>query len=312
MEEVKDVTKYEYETDHGMVTLTPDIVRKYLVSGEGNITNGELAMFLNLCKYQKLNPFLREVYLIKYSNNSPASMVVGKDVHVKRASKNPNFDGMESGIIVTKGNGIIERAGSFTLPDEKIVGGWAIGHRKDWSTPRKVTVSWDEYKGTKANGELNKTWAKMPGTMMVKVAEAQCLRAMFPEELQALYNAEEMGKEPSELSQKPVPVGNGKTVEELRREIEQLLEDNNIYFEPEYAESVSAEAWSTENTLDLANILADMESMVKTAKRPEVKNMTDMGFKKASETHAKKAITRKEHEEPDTIPDAAPGDLDIF
>ena len=89
----KELTRYEYETDHGTVSLTPEIVQRYLVSGQGNITKGELAMFLNLCKYQKLNPFLREVYLIKYSDKDPASMVVGKDVHQKRAAKNPHYCG---------------------------------------------------------------------------------------------------------------------------------------------------------------------------------------------------------------------------
>ena len=41
-------------------------------------------MFIELCKAQKLNPFIREAYLIKFGI-SPANIVVGKDVFVKRA-----------------------------------------------------------------------------------------------------------------------------------------------------------------------------------------------------------------------------------
>jgi len=63
-----------YKAGENMVELSPDIIRKYLVSGEGKITDQEMMMFIKLCEYQKLNPFLREVYLIKYGS-SPATMV---------------------------------------------------------------------------------------------------------------------------------------------------------------------------------------------------------------------------------------------
>ena len=64
-----------YDTDHGEVVLTKETVRKYLVSGGGNISDQEITMFLALCKYQQLNPFLREAYLVKYGT-SQAIMIV--------------------------------------------------------------------------------------------------------------------------------------------------------------------------------------------------------------------------------------------
>jgi len=307
-EEKKNVVTYEYDTDHGKVSLTPEIVAKYLVSGDGRITTGELTMFLNLCKYQRLNPFLREAYLIKYNDSDPATIVVGKDVHVKRAAKHPQFDGMESGVVVDRKGEIVESAGSLTLSGDKIIGGWAVGHRKDWGTPRKITVSWEEYAGRKRNGELNRSWSKMPGTMMVKVAEAQCLRAMFPEELQALYNAEEMGKEPGELSQRPIPTGADKTVDEIRREIQQLLEDNGALLECEYVEGISAEAFATEDRFELVNILDDLQAVIKSNSGKEMRDLTKEGFKKASEMYAEKQSTAPYEPEPD-IPD---NQLEIF
>ena len=77
----------KYETDNGEVTLSKDIVKRYLVSGDpSKVTDKEVMMFIQMCKYQNLNPFLREAYLIKFGN-SPATMVTGKDTFVKRAAK---------------------------------------------------------------------------------------------------------------------------------------------------------------------------------------------------------------------------------
>ena len=68
----------EYDCNGQMVKLSPNIVRNYLVNGSGAVTDQEVAMFLNLCKYQRLNPFLKEAYLVKYGNQ-PATIVTGKE-----------------------------------------------------------------------------------------------------------------------------------------------------------------------------------------------------------------------------------------
>jgi len=75
----------EYKSMTGQsIALSPMIVKQYLVNGdEGKITDQEIQMFLELCKYQQLNPFLREAYLIKYGN-APATMVTGKETFLKR------------------------------------------------------------------------------------------------------------------------------------------------------------------------------------------------------------------------------------
>lgn len=68
----------EYECNGQMVKLSPNIIKQYLVSGNGRVTDQEVVMFLNLCKFQKLNPFLREAYLIKFGSQ-PATIVTGKE-----------------------------------------------------------------------------------------------------------------------------------------------------------------------------------------------------------------------------------------
>lgn len=182
----------KYESNGTEVTLSPAIIRKYLVNGQGNVTDQEVVMFINLCKAQRLNPFLKEAYLIKYGNQ-PATIVTGKEVFTKRARRNKDYAGQQAGIIVQKEDGSIEqRIGTLRLDGEEIVGGWAKVFIKGYEHPAEITVSFDEYVGTKGNGEINSQWAKKPATMIRKVALVQALREAFPEDFQGMYSAEEM------------------------------------------------------------------------------------------------------------------------
>lgn len=185
----------EYKANGEIVKLSPDTVKRYLVSGSGSVTDQEIMMFLGLCKYQHLNPFLREAYLIKYGDRSPATMVVGKDVFLKRAKRNPDFSGMQAGIMVMKQGGRVgEREGTYysRASGEVIVGGWAKVYIKGYEHPIYASVSLDEYAGRKSDGSLNGQWASKTATMIRKVALVQALREAFPDDLGALYDQAEM------------------------------------------------------------------------------------------------------------------------
>ena len=201
----------KYETDHGEVQLSPAVVKQYLVSGDPTkVTAQEVEMFLQLCRYQRLNPFLREAYLIKYGNQ-PATMVTGKDTFVKRAIKSELCTGFEAGIIVQTSDGKMEqRSGAFKLTSEKLLGGWAKVHRTDWKVPLEITVGLEEYEGRKSDGELNHSWKTKPATMIRKVALVQALRESMPEEFEGMYSPEEMNIDDSVLDGKVIDV----TVEE--------------------------------------------------------------------------------------------------
>ena len=47
----------EYEANGELVKISPNMIRKYLVNGGGNVSDGEVMMFMSLCKYQHLNRF---------------------------------------------------------------------------------------------------------------------------------------------------------------------------------------------------------------------------------------------------------------
>ena len=184
-EQKKQEIVVKYEIDGQEIKLTPSIVQE--------ITMPEFKLFTELCKVRKLNPFLREAYLIKYSEKQPASIVVGKDAILKRAVLNEQYDGMTSGIIVTNENmEVIERKGTFKLPGETLVGGWAEVFRKDWKNSIYCSVSLEESIQKKDDGTPNSNWTKQPATMIEKVAKVRALREAFVEDLAGMYEAEEM------------------------------------------------------------------------------------------------------------------------
>ncbi len=183
-----ELTNVKYESTYGTVELTPETVRKYLVKGDNNITEQETAFFMKMCEAQKLNPFVQgEVHLIKYGN-SPAQMVIGYDTYKRRAESNPNYIDKESGIVVKRGNEIVQKQGACLYPNEQLVGGWCRVYKL--RNGREVNVykecSFGEYNTDKSN------WRVKPCMMIEKVAVSQALREAFPKDFEGLYTAEEM------------------------------------------------------------------------------------------------------------------------
>ena len=59
------------------VKLSFQTVKKYLVRGNGTVTDAEVVLFISICKFNQLNPFLNEAYLVKFGGqNAQAQMVV--------------------------------------------------------------------------------------------------------------------------------------------------------------------------------------------------------------------------------------------
>jgi len=190
------------KTDTGDIKLTNNLVKNFLVRGNGNVTDQEVMLFIALCKHQKLNPWINEAYLIKYMGNQPATMIISKDVFTKRAFKNKNCDGWKAGITIYNKDTseIIDREGSaYYKEKEVIVGGWCEVWFKDKTMSLKQSVEINEYIARKKDGTINKMWTEKPATMIRKVAIVQTLREAFPDDFQGCYIAEEMKTDMEEL-----------------------------------------------------------------------------------------------------------------
>ena len=196
----------QFEVNGNPVKLSADVVRNFLVSGNGRITDSEAMMFISLCRYQHLNPFLNEAYLVKFGN-SPAQQIVSKEAFMKRAEQNPHFKGMQAGCIVVRNNEVIETKGAFVLPKDELVGGWATVKRDDRDLPITVQISFNEF----SKGQS--TWKSMPANMIRKTAIVNALREAFPNDLGAMYTEEDAQTQvstnsPSNDQKKPEPKQN--------------------------------------------------------------------------------------------------------
>ena len=200
----KNTMEIIYKAGEEDVKLSPSIVKNYLVSGDADrVSPQEVVMFMNLCKFQHLNPFLREAYLIKYGSQ-PATIVTGKAALEKRAARCEAYAGFEAGVVVTDGSSLEYRPGALVLEGEQLVGGWADVYVKGYERPVRAVVSVTEYMGRKKDGSVNGQWASKPATMIRKVAKIQALREAFPEDFQGMYSAEEMNV--SDLPEMPVDI----------------------------------------------------------------------------------------------------------
>lgn len=195
-----------FEVNGTKVELSPQIVRDYLVSGDKErVTMQELVMFINLCKFNGLNPWLREAYIVKYGNE-PATIVTGKEAFEKRADAHTDYDGCKAGIIVVHPDyeEPVYRTGALVLPDEILIGGWAEVWRKSRKQTTRIEVGFDEYAGRKKDGSLNRQWSSKPATMIRKVALVQSLREAFPKSYEGMFTSEEQNIDDSIIDLQPV------------------------------------------------------------------------------------------------------------
>lgn len=184
----------EFSVNGEQIKLTGNTVRNYLVHGNGKVSDQEVVMFINICKYQKLNPFLNEAYLIKFGNQ-PAQIVVSKEAFMKRAESHPNYEGFQAGIIVERNGEMVEIEGAVKLKNDVLVGGWCKVFRNDRKVPIISKISLDEFNKEQA------TWKQMPLNMIRKSAIVNGLREAFPDSLGAMYTEDDAEVERSETEQ---------------------------------------------------------------------------------------------------------------
>lgn len=140
------------------VELDLPFVKKYLVRGRSElVSDQEIVFFMNTCKQLKLNPTVGgEIYLIKYSKDDPAQTVIGKETYMRRAWEHPNYLFKEDGIVVQRGNQIIQKEGCCLYPGEALIGGWCRVHfmRQDVERTAFKEVAFAEYNKGSVSAQL--------------------------------------------------------------------------------------------------------------------------------------------------------------
>ena len=180
-----DIAKQDESIVQRKETFGLNDLRNLLISQNTHQpTDAEMYVFKKLCEDSGANPFLRDIHVVKYGANSPASFIFGKDYFTKVARAQKAI--WDCGILVVRKGESIEtkKVGTFMLQTDTLVGGWCDVHTKDGTIP--TTVLLEDFDTGKS------LWAKMPGTMIEKCAIVKALRMAFPEKLAGAYAAEEM------------------------------------------------------------------------------------------------------------------------
>jgi phage recombination protein Bet len=229
MTEERSVVEYEYVARDGQkIKLTPDIIKRFLVSGKPEfVTMQELFYFMGVCKSRGLNPFIRDCYLIKYTPNDAAAIITSIDFYRKRARAREDCQGWKTGVIVQTKDGRIKHSSGLVLEGEKILGGWFEATPKGWAEPYRKEVNLSGYIKRTKEGNVTRFWSEdNQPSQIAKVAEAQGLRAIWGDEFQGLYVDAEMQSQDAQsefdklLSEQGME--EGKTEEKMMMDIDSL------------------------------------------------------------------------------------------
>lgn len=147
-----------------------ELLRKTICQGANDL---ELELFLHQCNEMKLNPFLKQIYLIKVGGKMTiVTSIDGYRLLAERTGK--YMPGREATFTYDK-SGRLYSATSYVKK---------FGPDKQWHEVAATAV-FSEF----AKGNL---WDKMPCVMLSKVAESMAIRRAFPADLSGVYTREEM------------------------------------------------------------------------------------------------------------------------
>ncbi len=156
--------------------------------GVEKASKADLAVFFHQCQRTGLDPFARQIYMIE------------------RKGKQTIQTGIDGFRLIARRATDAAR-GTFGYEDTLWCGEdgkWTdVWLQREQPRAAKVTVIrdgarypaialWNEYVGTKFNGDVTQMWATKGALMLAKCAEALALRKAFPQDLSGLYTSDEM------------------------------------------------------------------------------------------------------------------------
>lgn len=219
------------------IRLSCNIIRRLIAqpTASGKLPDdNQCIKFQMMCQARRLNPFEGDAFMLGYDgkHGPQFSLITAHQAFLKRAELNPEYDGMESGVIVNRGEVVVEDVGDFLMEGDQLIGGWAKVFFKNRSHPvyRRVNL--------KTFIKDTPVWRGNPAGMIVKCAEADALRSSFPTMLGGLYLKEELADvvEPPRMlapifgspPPAPAPVEAAKTVDSQLETLEALCDRDGV------------------------------------------------------------------------------------
>lgn len=159
-------------------------------------SDDELTMFLMLAKRTGLDPFTKQIYMIKRWDNREKREIMttqtGIDGLRVTADRTGNYAPGRAPLFEYDADGTLLSATAFVRK-------WV---RDEWHEVA-ATAHYAEYVQTKKDGDPTSMWADKPHVMTAKCAEALALRRAFPADTSQLYIAEEIRAEEIPIPARP-------------------------------------------------------------------------------------------------------------
>jgi len=178
-----------------IVPISDQVLTEFLnMFGQSKLTKEEKTQFIQISKAFNLNPFKREIHLVKFGTE--CNIIVGYEAYIKRGEATGLLNGWKcwtEGEIKSKETTVKRKRKDGTGEYDMKMITWEGNlkaiieiKRKDWSEPFIHEVDFSEFASTKEN------WSKMPKFMIKKVAIGQGFRMCFSENMGGLpYTQEE-------------------------------------------------------------------------------------------------------------------------
>ncbi|MGY3805531.1 phage recombination protein Bet (plasmid) [Pigmentibacter ruber] len=213
-------------------------------------TDEELDLFLFTCKRTGLDPFSRQIYLIKRWDSTLKKHVATTQTSIDGfraiASRNPDYVGQTTTLFCGKDGKWTELWTESTPPFAAKVG----IYRKNFSDPTYAIAKWDSYVQKNKDGTIAKMWLKFPDVMIGKCAEAQALRKAFPLELSGHYSPEEMAQATNEDNENEISNTEIKSITAKNKKPEKTSVVIDVKADQEKIINVPAEIIEAKNTIE--------------------------------------------------------------
>lgn len=187
-----------------------------------NATDTEFNMLIEMGKATALNPFLREIWLVKYGNGA-AQIFIGRDGYRIAAQRQPDYDyhlvdAVYSNDKFQMWNGEVQHQYEIANRGD-LIGAYCVVKRKSASRTMYVYVEFTEY-------DLKQgLWKSKPATMIKKVAEAQAIRMAFQSTFAGTYAEEELPESKSKIPEDKPVAGNVYDAQVVKSEVVMITEE---------------------------------------------------------------------------------------
>lgn len=148
-----------------------------------NLTPVEFKFFCGMGASLGANPFIREIWAVKYSEHKPAAIFLGRDFFRRKAQEQEDYNGHVVEAVYSNDDCIIEDgivSHNWRPVDRgSLVGAYCRVHRRGIDKPFFVYCELSEYDKEVKTGDKKNLWNTMKSTMIKKVAEAQAIRMAY-------------------------------------------------------------------------------------------------------------------------------------